>query len=161
MRRIFTAFCFLMLLIPFSGRLRAQSVVYKANFNASQHDWFDYTDANTTEKLANGKFYITQKRNKFSYRAVEVPIEDEKNYRIETVITHISGDEESSAGIVFAGEGENNNYSFTISATGNYFFAYKEGGVFKQIIKPTRSKAIKKGANVTNKLAIETDADNL
>jgi len=161
MRRIFTPFCFAFLLICFSRGAQAQSVIYQASFSGSQHDWFDYSDTYTTEKIANNKFCITQKRNKSSYRAVEVAVEDGRNYRIETTVTHVSGDEESAAGLVFAGDGENNNYFFTISASGNYFFAYREGGVFKAIIRATKSKAIKRGANAANKLAIETDADNL
>ncbi len=161
MRRIFTPFCFAILLICLSHGANAQSVIYQASFTTSQHDWFDHSDTYTTEKIANNKFFITQKRNKSSYRAVEVAVEDERNYRIETTMTHVSGDEESAAGLVFAGDGENNNYAFTISASGNYFFAYREGGVFKAIIRATKSKAIKRGANAANKLAIETDADNI
>src|ERR1700756_1194901 len=125
MRRVFTPFCFAILLLCFSRGTNAQSVIYQANFTGSQHDWFDYSDTYTTEKISKGKFYITQKRNKSSYRAVEIAVEDERNYRMETTVTHISGDEESAAGLVFAGDGENNNYFFTISASGNYSFAYR------------------------------------
>ena len=161
MLKRFIPFYYLVFLIALAPAARAQSLIYHTDFKSPQQNWYDYSDVNTTEKIANNKFYITQKRNKSSYRAIEAPVEDERNYRIETVVTHVSGDEESSAGLVFAGDGENNNYSFTISASGNYFFAYREGGIFKAIIRATKSKAIKKGPNVANKLAIETDSLNL
>ncbi len=160
LKRFIPVYC-LAFLTTFSSALRAQSVAYHADFKSSQQNWYDYTDMYTIEKIANGKFYITQKRNKFSYRAVEVALDDGRNYRVETVVTHISGADESSAGLEFAGDGENNNYIFTVSSFGNYFLSARDGGFFKPIIKATKSKAIKKGENIANKLAIETDADDL
>jgi hypothetical protein len=161
MKIFYTIFNLIVLFIISAGSLKAQTLIYHDSFNPGQSKWADYDGEYSTEKLQGGKYYLTQKKNTYSYRGIDVPIDDNRNYSIETVVTHLSGTDQYPIGLIFAGKDVSNHYYFAISANGNYLLSKVEQGVYQGIINWTVSSAIKTGNNVPNKLRIEKTGDQL
>jgi tetratricopeptide (TPR) repeat protein len=155
----YAAITAMVLLLP--AYAYGQSLVYQQSFSQPDPQWSDHQDMYMTEKVENNKFVITQSRNKFSYQAVEVALEDGRDYSVETVVTHISGVNDGPFGLVFAGDGPANYYVFAVSSDGRYVLGGESQGVFTPIIKWRPSAAVKKGNGQPNKLRIETEGDNL
>jgi len=141
--------------------VKAQTLVYNDSFIPNQTTWKDYDDANSTGKLADGKFLLSHKKDFYSYKGAAVTIDASRNYSVETTCTNIAGSTQYPIGLVFGAADENNLYYFGISADGNYLLAQVQQSVFKSIIAWTPSKQIKTGANNPNKLRIEKIGDQL
>ena len=150
----------LVFFLTISASLMAQTV-YQQNFREVDPQLSEHDDMYTHEKIENHKFVITQKNIKYSYQAVEIPLEDGKDYSIETIVTHIAGGEMDPYGLVFAGEGATDNYIFAISANGRFIFGSQTNGLFTPIIRWTESNVVKRGNSQPNKLRIETAGDKL
>jgi len=161
MKKIYTRLSLIVFFIITCASLHGQTLIYHDSFISGQSKWQDYDGEYTTEKLEGGKYYLTQKKNSYSYRGVAIPVDEKRNYSIETVVTHLSGTDQYPIGLAFGASDVSNLYSFAISANGSYMLSKKEQGGYKQIIAWTASSAIKTGNNVPNKLRIEKKGDQL
>ena len=144
-----------------TGLVQAQTLIYHDSFNPGQSKWSNYDGEYTTEKLEDGKYYLTQKLASYSYRGVEMAVDQNRDYSIETVATHISGTDLYPIGIVFASKDVTNHYFFCISGNGNYILGKRDSGNYRQVIGWTASSAIKTGNNVSNKLRLEKSGSQL
>jgi hypothetical protein len=131
----------------------AQSLLYYNNFNSGQSAWKDYDDALSNAKVAGGKYTLTHKQHLSSIVANVVPTDYNKDFAIETTLTHVAG-EAFPTGITFAGSNSLNTYYFCIISTGQFIIAGFEHGANKIIVNWTPSIAIAQGSGL-NKLRIE------
>jgi len=161
MKKIYTGLSVIVFFLMLAASLRAQTLIYHDSFNPGQTKWSNYDDESSNTKLERGKYFLTHKKNSYTYQGVAVPIEDNRNYSIETTVTHISGTNQYPIGLAFGSKDVSNLYYFAISANGNYLLAKYDQGVYKGIINWTVSNAIKTGDNVPNKLRIEKTGDQL
>ena len=108
------------------------------------------------------KYILTQKYGGVVFEAASIPLDNKRNYSIETEVVHLSGTDQFPMGLVFASKDRNDNYYFAISANGNFIFVQRQQGIYSQaIINWTFSDAIVPGANRPNKLRIEKRNDTL
>jgi len=161
MKKIYTLLSVIGFFMMLASSAGAQAIVYHEAFIPGRSKFQNYDGEYTNEKLQDGKYYLTHKKTSYSYRGTAIPLDEHRDYSIETVVTHITGTDRYPMGIVFGGKDVSNLYYFAISGNGNFILAKVEAGAYKSIIFWTPSKAIRSGDNVPNKLRIEKRGDQL
>jgi hypothetical protein len=162
MKKIYTKLSLIALFIMFAAIATAQTLFYHDSFIPGQSKWQNFDSGNISALLDGGKYILTQKYGGVVFEAASIPLDNKRNYSIETEVVHLSGTDQFPMGLVFASKDRNDNYYFAISANGNFIFVQRQQGIYSQaIINWTFSDAIVPGANRPNKLRIEKRNDTL
>ncbi len=161
MKSIYNCLKVLGFLLVFTVTTKAQTLVYQDNFTPGHSGWTAYDGEYTKEVLQGGRYYLTQKKTNYSYRCTSIPVDSNRDYSIETTVTHIDGTDQYPFGMVFASKSNGDHYYFAISGNGSYILGSRSNYNFKSITGWTASDAIKTGNNVANKLRIEKRGSQL
>ncbi|HZY36892.1 MAG TPA: caspase family protein [Mucilaginibacter sp.] len=142
--------------------LHAQQLIYHDGFLPGQTGWRNYDDESTNAVVQDGRYILTHKKTTYSYSGTyALNIDESRDYSVETITTHLSGDEQAPFGLVFGAKDVSNLYYFAISGNGYYILAKQVDAKYNPIIAWTLSPAIVNGDNNPNKLRVEKRGSQL
>lgn len=129
-------------------------IIYHNNFDTQQPGWGYYNDVSKTGFTQNGKYTLVNKNVSYSIAAIPVNIDYNRDFSIETTVTHISGINNYPIGITFGGSDLLNLYYFVIAPSGSFIVRATNKGASVDLKPWTPSTAIRTGDNVPNKLRV-------
>ena len=139
-----------------------QQPIYHDEFVPGQTGWRNYDDANTNAVLRNGAYILTHKKSNYTYSGTApLAIDENRDYSIETTVSHIQGDNQAPFGLAFGATSVADLYYFGISSNGFYMLTKQVNYVYNAVIPWTQSASIMQGNNVANKLRIEKRGSQL
>ncbi|MES2764900.1 MAG: OmpA family protein [Bacteroidota bacterium] len=155
-------FLFLFLLCSVLTPAYSQNKIYwQENFDKNERGWLTGDRGIFSGKIENGKYIFTQKREgSFGFQFKSVPLDPDKDFTIESVITQIEGTDNNGFGIVW-GALDINNFNICLAKSNSMYavFIVRDGRlqVIKDwtkadFVKPTGEKntfkIIQKGKNL-------------
>lgn len=149
-------------LLLFSLLLVSVSTVFSQN-NTILYDKFDnnsygWTKSNTSENrydIYNGNYTIQHKTTTDrAYTVIDGRMKLGADFEMSANMTHVAGEKDFAAGLIFGGKNADNHYSFAITYTGFFRLSKMENGTYVDIVKWSENAAVKKSTGSTNKLSI-------
>jgi hypothetical protein len=129
-------------------------IIYHEEFSDNRNNWDLNQDKYTDAKIANGVYILTNKiDNGFSYPINSVPIDQDRDFQIETCVAKVDGSGNNMFGVIWGYKNIGNFYVFGISKSGAYSYLKHVDNKWETVIDWTRSTYIKKG-NADNRLAV-------
>lgn len=144
-----------------SVRALDNRVLFDEQFVDNKNKWFEKDDAEVVEKVQNGRYLFTEKKEKevrYSWPQTAVIIDASGDFRLESTMTKISGVENNTYGLFWGSTDGWNCYCFGIDGLGSYKYGKYEQNHWQTIIDWTPSAYINKG-NLTNSLVVEKIGD--
>jgi len=129
--------------------------IWKDDFNSNPHHWAISNNEKAELVVKNNRYYFEHKRtNRGWTTSKQIPINTERDFKIESKILKISGIKKNGFGFVFGRKDSDNQYVFTINSNGSYSIDQYKDGKYKALKDWTKSAHIKKGNYAYNTLKV-------
>lgn len=131
-----------------------ETIILNETFNDNKNNWPVNESRYRTTAVSEGKYTMRDSVNGDMWIGIPVAINESGKYSITASVTHRSGSETASYGIIFGGKDAYNCYHFSISANGNYWVNKIEKSRIVPLISWTKDNHIATGNNTSNTIAI-------
>ena len=139
-----------------SSILDVAEVIFEDDFVDNKSNWATAApDENKSLAIKDGHYFFEHKRTENSWVSYKlIPIETNRDFKIESYIRKEGGVQNSGYGLVFGRENNDNEYEFEISGDGHFRVDKYENGQFVEIKAWEKTSAINQGNGVINKLSV-------
>ena len=138
-------------------------MLFDEQFEDNRNHWSEQETEKVSFKIQNGLYHFNHKREKlgwYSWPRSQVNIDPSGDFKIQSTMTKISGNDGSAYEIVWGMKDADNCYTFGINGSGSFLYGCYEMGRWKTLIDWTPSSHINAG-NLTNTLAVEKSGDRI
>jgi len=144
-----------------SSFAQEKTIIFQDNFVDNTNNWKLYNTSAARATIGMSIFTLEHKRRNGAWaNTVEVNLDQNSDFIIDSKVTKIYGVNNYGYGITWGGKDSKNNYIFLVSGNGFFQIGKSENGQFKNIVDWTASPAISKN-NGQNALKIEKSANKL
>jgi tetratricopeptide (TPR) repeat protein len=140
-----------------------KKIVFEENFDNNRNNWFEKKDEEVYNHIQDGKYIFEHKRTVgswFTWPQTPIPLEQERDFTIESTVTKIDGVEDNAYEIVWGFKDVDNCYKFGVDSKGYYLYSKFENGKWGAIIDWAKSHHLNQG-NSTNTLSVEKSGAEL
>ena len=125
---------------------QTKSLPFFDGFDNNKNNWIEGNNTTRHLYVTNGSYHFEYKKSKGGWESYKsVNISTSKDFKIETLSIKKSGVLNYGYGLIFGGDANGNIYIFNITGNGYYRIAKNENGSFTNLVKWTKSSAIKQG----------------
>ncbi|MEO5642755.1 MAG: hypothetical protein ABIQ40_15530 [Bacteroidia bacterium] len=128
-------------------------------FDDNVNEWIIRNDDTASYEVKNGKLDMNIKREGDFINAKGAPVNQKKLFRAELRTEYKSGSDTIPYGMCWGAADLSNLYSFYITAAGKFGFRSMEKGIWKNILTPASSAAIRKKGDNWLRMNMLFDAD--
>jgi len=123
---------------------KCQKILYDGFTSTDNiNEWPLVENENYESKIIEGKgLRMETKSEKGFVQLIHVPLDIEKNFSIETILTHEIGNGDAGEGIIYGFKDWDNYFYFTITANGYFKIGAKSEGINLEFIKWQKSNFI-------------------
>lgn len=129
-----------------------EAYILNENFTSNQNGWTLSSNTNRSFEIRNGYFYFDAAKSWVN--TLNSPIDESRNFEIETKIYKIGGATDMGFGLAFGRKDNENMFEFDISSNGYYRVMKFTNGSSTNLIEWTVNSNIRKGNASTNILKV-------
>ena len=134
-------------------------VVFEEHFDNNNRRWFEFSDNDAEFAVVDGSYVMEGKVVGWRVATMPVAINQQEDFKIECVVTHVSGVNNFGYGLMWGAKDKNYNY-FAISADGMFTVTRVTNAVSNRLVPWAIPNSINR-FNATNKLTIEKKGNEL
>lgn len=128
-------------------------ILYQENFSNNERQWYQEVGDDRLVAVTDGGYKIENKTLNFTYASKPISVNQEANFRIESISSKTNGVNNYGYGLVWGLKDSANYYTFIINGDGYFTFAKIKDNTLTATIPWTASNSINK-LDSKNKLAI-------
>lgn len=137
-----------------------KGVLVEDNFSSNAYKWWVGRSPVAKCEIAHGEYILSYRGEKSWSSNIEVDIDPDEDFVIESKLSRMSGTDENGYGITW-GKGKNGYYNFIITPKGKFYIRKVERGKKgKYLINWKKSPYINENS-ITNKLRVQKIANEL
>jgi hypothetical protein len=138
-----------------------EHLVFQEDFINNDNGWFETNNNEVSAKVGRGSYIYEYKDPKGAYFSWhEVDLSEDLDFKIEAIITKISGVDDYAFSVAWGMKDVRNYYTFGINGNGNYLVEKSVDGKWENVVDWNISSYINR-KNATNKLAIVKNKDKI
>ena len=134
---------------------QAENTIFSDDFDDNSNNWLEDENKVRKLKIRNGKYIFEHKEDEGGYFTWKsVPINQDKDFIIETTLQHISGTDDRGYGLVWGMKDIDNYFAFNISNNGFYRIAKSYNDEWQALVDWTESTYLNNYGGI-NKLTVK------
>ncbi len=136
-------------------------VIFLDRFVDNQNNWYRSQDPSAPARVENGHYLFGSNAGGFRFATMPVPLDQDRDFRIQCTVTKISGTEDFFYGLIWGLLNGDNFFNLAITASGHVAVTRKKDGRFSDFMDTSRVHSAVRQGNSANHLLVSKSGDRL